>query len=111
MFEAHVHWKRAAELMNKLALHGEGLSVLVHPNTRLPLTSTLLFCIKSLAFQLGRRSRPHHARALDWAESRAASAAVFCKQLAVWSNESRPLMQCLLMWNAINCFRCIQDDC
>jgi aromatic ring-cleaving dioxygenase len=38
MFEAHVHWTRAVELMNTLTLHGEGLSALVHPNTRSPLT-------------------------------------------------------------------------
>ena len=34
MFEAHVAHSRAAELMDFLSEHGEGLSVLVHPNTR-----------------------------------------------------------------------------
>ena len=33
MFEAHIAHNRAAEAMTFLSEHGEGLSVLVHPNT------------------------------------------------------------------------------
>ncbi len=35
MFEAHAPWNVAAELMNTLTIHGEGLSILIHPNTSL----------------------------------------------------------------------------